>query len=62
MLHGSYLQGMETAKRAGRWLGALVCTDPTYKEWKRVHPRFNFLNANLSTDPTYKEWKQRVVN
>ena len=55
MLHGSYLQGMET-----KGLNALgirsFSTDPTYKEWKL----WALLQENVEqrrTDPTYKEWK-----
>ena len=55
-MHGSYLQGMETAD------GAVTCwvhekgTDPTYKEWK-LSTLLSWNSSSISTDPTYKEWK-----
>ena len=55
MLHGSYLQGMETRKPI-RHRRPNRCTDPTYKEWKL--PPFLILHTTIGgTDPTYKEWK-----
>ena len=55
-LHGSYLQGMETAVARPLRLVGFLCTDPTYKEWKQLqrNPNIDYLQC---TDPTYKEWK-----
>ena len=36
IMHGSYLQGMETVGVYIICHGFTSCTDPTYKEWKRV--------------------------
>ena len=54
--HGSYLQGMETFAVSAS-VSFVLCTDPTYKEWK---PGVNLTSEEdtfMRTDPTYKEWK-----